>query len=271
MLQVRLTRHYPDRVRAGAPVPARSLTPAELLDNLRYFTVQMRGPRTRPCSALVISGASLQGRVSLAQSLAQARAWGIRRVTLHLGRGERGELAGSPLQEQVDAVALGISTREDAQDAGFLAQAGFFVSAAVVLSRAHLGRLPELARSLARARPQRVVLTWPLPPADPPPPAQRVSAALPEALQILDAVGIQVGIKGLPVCTLGALGDRLWRSGNRWYVDAEHQQGEALLFFPDVLRFSKVEDCRFCSADPRCDGVPDQWLAQGLAGRLEPV
>lgn len=271
MLQVRLTRHYPDRVRAGAPVPARSLTDAELVHNLRHFTVHQQGPRTRPCTALVISGASLPEHPSLASILAQARQWGVQRITLHLGRGQRAALVGSPLQERVDAVAMGVSTPEDAHDVEFLARTSLFVSAAVVLSDDHLARLPELARSLARARPQRVVLTWPLPPAQPPPPAQRVVAALPEAMAILDAAGIQVGIKGLPVCALGDLGDRLWRSGNRWYVDAEHQGDEALLFFPDVLRFSKVEDCRFCRADLRCDGVPDRWLALGLAGRLEAV
>ena len=91
------------------------------------------------------------------------------------------------------------------------------------------------------------------------------------AVAPLEAAKVAWGIKGLPACRLGALSDRLWRSGNRWYVDAEHQGTEALLFFPDVLRFAKGDACRFCALDGKCDGVPEPWLAAGLAGRLEPV
>ena len=83
--------------------------------------------------------------------------------------------------------------------------------------------------------------------------------------------GIPCGVKGLPICRLDGDVDAAWRSGNRWYVDAAHQCDAALLFFPGVVRFSKGDSCRFCSADGRCDGVPEPWLERGLAGPLIPI
>ena len=84
------------------------------------------------------------------------------------------------------------------------------------------------------------------------------------------------GIKGLPLCTLvdlpvADLADRVWRTGNRLYVDADHQRSEALLFQPDLVRFVKVDACRFCAVQARCDGVASSWLERGLVGPLTPV
>ena len=86
----------------------------------------------------------------------------------------------------------------------------------------------------------------------------------------MDAAGIASGVKGLPACRL-TRPDRLWRSANRLYVDVDHQRDDALLFFPDVVRFTKSDRCRFCSADARCDGAPEAWVAAGLAGPFTPL
>ena len=37
VVQIRVQRSYPGRVRAGAPVPTRSMTCEEVLANVRYF------------------------------------------------------------------------------------------------------------------------------------------------------------------------------------------------------------------------------------------
>ena len=64
-LQVRLQRSYPGRVRAGAPVPTRSMPTAEVLENLAFFTA--RSPRGRPVESLVLSGVGAASRPDLAQ------------------------------------------------------------------------------------------------------------------------------------------------------------------------------------------------------------
>ena len=262
-VQIRVTCRYPGRVRAGAPVPTRSLTPGELLANLRYFTEELRGPRTRSCDAVVLSGLELAAWPDLPAALAQARSWGVERVTLHLARPDLGDLSG------VDAVAL--TVRAGQADAVAALRERAHVTAVALLDAENLADPVALCRALVRAAPHRVVLTWPLPPADPPPAVDAVLPALRALLGPLDAAGIPAGVKGLPVCSLAELGGRLWRSANRWYVDAEHQRGRALLFFPDVVRFHKADVCRFCAADARCDGVPGAWVAAGRVGPLSPL
>lgn len=269
-LQVRVTARYPGRVPAGAPVPTRTLDDDEVRASVRHFTVERRGPRTRPCRALVLAGVDLAGRHGLADVLSEARGWGVERVVLHLGRGDRGALAASPVARNIDAVAISVADAGDLADLGALSRT-LDVTAVVRLDDATLPRLGGLARGLAAIRPARVVLTWPFPGDVEPPHADRVAAALPEPVAALDAAGVACGIKGLPACRLGALSTRLWRSGNRWYVDADHQREHALLFFPDVVRFGRTEECRFCAVNDRCDGAPEAWLRKGLAGILRAI
>lgn len=268
-LQIRVTARYPGRLAAGAPAPTRTLDDDEVRDNVRCFTVERRGPRTRPCRALVLAGVDLAGRHGLGDVLADARGWGVERVVLHVGHGDRAALGASPVARHVDAVAMTVAD-DDLADVAALARR-LDVTAVVRLDAATLPRLAGLARGLAAVRPSRVVLTWPFPGDEEPPHADRVAAALPEAVRALDAAGVSCGIKGLPACRLGDLGARLWRSGNRWYVDADHQRDRALLFFPDVVRFARTEECRFCAISDRCDGAPEAWLRRGLAGVLRAV
>lgn len=267
-LQVRVTLDHPGRVAAGAPRPPRTLADDEVLANVEHFTVLRRGPRTAPCTGLVLAGVDLHGRPGLAGVVDRARAWGVTRVTLHLSRGERRALAASPLARRVDAVALVVRDAHDLADVAALPR----VTAVVLLDEPGLHRLGSLAAGLAGARPDRVVFTWPLHGSRPPPHARRVAEALRSAFAPLDAAGVPAGVKGLPLCVLGAEArPRLWRSANRYYVDAAHQRDRALLFFPDVVRFEKGDVCRFCVASQACDGAPAAWMERGLTGPLEPV
>jgi hypothetical protein len=207
----------------------------------------------------------------VAAILDEARSAGVRRVTLHLARGAREALGQGPLARRVDAVALAVATDDDVADVAALHHGlatALHVTAIVVLDHANLGRLDHLAASLATAGPDRVVFTWPLDAVEAPPHAERVAVLLPGPIARLEAAGIPAGIKGLPACRLDGLADRLWRSGNRWYVDADHQLQDALLFFPGVVRFLHPDECRFCALADRCDGVPETWWEQGLCGVL---
>lgn len=277
------------RVSAGAPEPSRPMTAAEVEANVRHFTVDRRGPRSAPCAGLVLSGLDAgpgepEGPAGdeLARILMRARGEGIERVVLHLGRGGVDPALGAA----ADIWVARIERAEDADPRGWLPAAASAPSterhAVVVLTSAALAEIDAITDALAPRRGQpspwtRVVYTWPLSGADVPP-AVDAAAAIRGPLQRLAAAGIAAGVKGIPLCTLApgpsaleAWEERVWRSTNRFYVDADHQREGALMFFPDVVRFTKADSCRFCAAVGRCDGVVETWLRRGLAGPLVPL
>jgi hypothetical protein len=272
VLQVRVTEGFPSRLRAGAPQPSRGLSVAELRRNLAHFTAGMDGPRTRPVNGLVLSGALSGREEELAEVVRASREQGIARVTLHLDVGAD-SMASGPLGATADAVAVRVVTLPAASElASLVVAARWHVTAVVELTHEVLAELPALLAAVAEARPARAVLTWPLL-GRRPPSAPEVVAALAGAVGPLQAAGVPTGVKGLPPCALARQGVDVpaWRSGNRWYVDADHQLGDALMFFPDVVRFAKADVCRFCGVADRCDGVPAAWLEAGLAGVLDPL
>jgi len=269
-VQIRVTRTLPGRLAAGAPIPDRTLSDEEVEANLRHFVVGLRGPRSRACDALVLSGVRLGERHGLAEVVRAARGWGLRRVSLHLGRAQRLALRRSPLAALVDDLAIVVRNELDLGDVAALCRQGPTVTAVLPLDDAGLARLDGMSSALAQVGVPRVVLTWPLS-GDPPPHAATVAPRLPAAVQTLEAAGCAVSIKGLPLCALGPLARVAGRTRNRWYVDAAHQGPDALLFFPDVLRFSKLDACRFCGLEADCDGAPARWLALRRAGMLHPV
>jgi hypothetical protein len=226
---------------------------------VRHFTEGSRGPRSVPCDELVLSGVPAARLGALSSALERARAWGIRRATLHVPPGA--------VAERLDVDAVVMPVREPGHAARLAAWTGERV-AVVPLDRTTLGRLGELLEAVAGAAPERVVLTWPYPPADPPPPAHEVVAALGAAV---GALGDRPWtLKGLPPCLAGPHDGHAARSRNRWYVDAEHQRAAALLFFPDVVRPFKADACRACAREPECDGVARAWVEQGHVAELRP-
>lgn len=269
-LQIRVSRALPGRVRAGAPHPSRALSAAELRSNVHHFTAARSGPRSVPCTALVLSGVDLERRDDLAELVDTARGWGIARVVLHLGRGDRDALRASPLRSRIDEAVIGVWRQTDLADVAALTRSGLPITAVLSLDAPTLARLASLASALAALRPARVVLTWPLG-GSPPPHAARVAQAVREPLAQLTGAGVAVRVKGLPVCLLGPDAPPAHRTRNRYYVDAEHQRDQALLFFPQVVRFAKGDDCRFCAVTRRCDGVPEPWVRHGLTGPLRPL
>ena len=84
-VQVRVQRSYPGRIRAGAPVPTRSMSREELLENLAFFTEGLTGPRTKPCTGLVLSGVGVATRSDIPEAIETARSKGVTWVVLHVG------------------------------------------------------------------------------------------------------------------------------------------------------------------------------------------
>jgi hypothetical protein len=249
-------------------VPARSLAPDEVLANVRYFAKP--GPRGRPVSSLVISG--LPAAVDpLAPAVREARAASVRRVVVHVDGPRVAAVQGSSLGPLVDALVVAVRRAEDLRGVGTVTS-GPALEVVVPLEDAVLPQVREIAAAARRVLVPRVTFTWPFPAGDQLPPAAEL------AIEAIRVGAAELGptpwtVKGLPPCALGSLVDpeRVFRSSNRWYVDADHQLDRALLFFPEVVRYSKRELCRFCELDPRCDGVADRWLRSGVAPELRPV
>ena len=265
-LQVRLTRPFDGRIRAGAPEPSGAMSAAALRDNLQWFA-SGRGPRERACTSLVVSGAALADDVI--DAIGEAPALGYTAITRHIESAGASDFLNSDLRDVATAVAIAVDGVRGLESLALMSEWSGHVTAALLLRQATLDAMDSVLEPIIAARPDRVVLTWPLT-GQPPPHAEVAARGVDRALERLDAAGIASGVKGLPACRL-TRPDRLWRSANRLYVDVDHQRDDALLFFPDVVRFTKSDRCRFCSADARCDGAPEAWVAAGLAGPFTPL
>lgn len=281
MVQIRVQRAYPGRIRAGAPVPTRSMTQEELLGNLRYFSVDMAGPRSRPCTKLVLSGVGVANRPQTPELLTQARAWGVQSVVLHLGSEDLEGFDPRRFKDLVDAVVVPVQPGA-AQGALVSAErvirdargAGIDVVANTLLSPTALPGLQQAAQAIASSGATRAALSYPFPisgSSSELAPIASTLRALNAAVLDLERTGLSISIKGLPGCYLGELAKYIHRSSNRWYVDADHQLEQAVLFFPKVVSFTKEESCRFCSLDARCDGFFETYLRRPGFPALEPI
>ena len=267
-VQIRLQQRYPGRVQAGAPIPSRSLSPAELLANIHWFTSSARGPRTTPCTRLVLAGVGASARPDLGAALDAARANGVTQVILHADAADLDALDPAELVGRVDRVVLPLRPESVAlavQRSETARQNGVAVTFNLLLDQATMRADPGCFAALDAQVGAEVelVFTFPFPTGALQADAVTPAAAVEGLQRILAALGgaaAQARVKGLPACFLGADGHRVSASGNRWYVDADHQTAAALLFFPDVAAFSRAEACRFCAASGRCDGFFEAWL-----------
>lgn len=282
MVQIRVQRAYPGRVRAGAPVPTRSMSTEELRENLHYFTEGKRGPRTHPCSRLVLSGVGVASRADVPEVIQQARLWGMEHVVLHAGVEDLETLDVAHLGPLVNCLVIpiqpgpgGASLQEGARLIRQCGDHDITVVANTVLTPRALSSLEAIARGLMRVKPKTAALTYPFPiTGTSTSEVARIGAvvrSLSVVVPMLEEQGIEVSIKGLPACYLPHHRNVFRKSANRWYVDADHQKEEAILFYPDVVAFTKDESCRFCEADKSCDGFFATYLRRDGFPRLKPI
>lgn len=275
-LQIRVQRSYPGRVRAGAPVPTRAMSSEEIAKNLSFFTTA--STRGLPVTTVVLSGVGVASRPDLGELCALARARGVTHIILHVGVEDLGSF--QPGAVPVDHLVLplqpgesGASLAAGAEALRQASAAGVKVAINTVLSPAALPLLPAVARAAQGV--SGVTFTFPFPvdggQASDVPPAPRAVMALRPVVAALEQAGTTVNLKGIPLCYLGDLARLCRRTLNRWYVDADHQQERALLFFPDVVAFHKEDDCRFCALDARCDGFFATYLRRAGFPPLTPV
>jgi hypothetical protein len=279
-VQIRVQRSYPGRIRAGAPVPTRSMSPEELTENINFFTTGMIGPRSTPCTGLVLSGVAVARRADTADAIRLARNQGVKNVVLHLGGEDLSTIKIDHFKGLVDTLVVPVQPESVAladviRVIREAKAAQLSVAANTVLTANALPGLTRAARSIGRASPQSMTYTYPFPingnEATNAPAPPRVMSALRPALSELDRAGIRARVKGLPACHLGHDAHRLGKTSNRYYVDADHQCAEAMMFFPDVVRFFKGDACRFCALDGECDGFFATYLRRPGFPSLEPI
>ncbi|MEQ1565630.1 MAG: hypothetical protein ABMA64_08335 [Myxococcota bacterium] len=265
-LQIRIEPVFTRRIAAGAPSPGRSLTLTELRDNLSYFV--STGPRGRPVDALVLSGLG-PSLDPIGPIVREARDRSVRRVVAHVDGTQVGAVQASSLAPVLDVLVVAVRTPDELESLG-APTSGARLDVVVPLEPGVLPHLVALAAVAERLLVPRITFTWPFPGGAEPAAATDAAAAIASAAAALGRV--EWTVKGLPPCLVGeVLGtERVSRSANRWYVDADHQRERALLFFPDVVRYAKREVCRFCTADVRCDGVADRWLREGRVPEFHP-
>lgn len=272
-VQIRVQRNHPDRIQAGAPEPNRSLSPTELLANLRYFSEGMSGPRSTPCNRLVLSGIAVSRRPDLPDALSTARSLGFESIILHLSTVD---LSANPhVHNVVDHLVVPIPIdhhdRENLEP--FLSNCTTPWTALFRTQDETNTEPSQLLVDVLQYHPSEVILSasFPTEPNSPPPNLERMN----RWLQACDAAErkrpFSWRVQGLPACYLGPHHLRTRRASNRWYVDAEHQMEAALRFFPDVTQFHKEDGCRFCTADGHCDGFFAQWAGRPEFPPMEPL
>ena len=153
---MRVGARFDGRLRAGAPVPQRGLTVAEVAANVGYFTVQREGPRSRAVTRLVLSGVS-EADEALAEVVRQARSHHIQHVVVHCAD-DAAAVASGPLGAVADEVVAALSTTSRAS-----CPAG--MTASIALTAEALGDLPHGSCSRGPFRSPAPRLLLPLPPA----------------------------------------------------------------------------------------------------------
>jgi len=268
-LQIRVAPGRPGRIRVGAPAPSRSMTKDEVLANARHF--RSPGPRSAPIDRVVLSalpddwlGSTVQHMVAALGDL------GIEGVVIHLD-----EIQARALSGPFAGAELVVATRAPIDLQGVAVP----LALTVPLERSVLDGIADVMAAVEALGPSRVTFVWPFPDGTSARPqgADAVARILAAHLGRWRDAPFPWGIKGLPRCVLapleagGSLAGRIWRTRNRYYVDAEHQGSDALMFEPDLIQVVKSDRCRFCAVDDRCDGVASRWLAEGLVVALIPL
>ncbi len=277
IVQIRAQQAFPGRIRVGAPDPTRSLSPQELEANLRYFTQGLRGPRSQACHGLILSGFGILDRPELSEHLRSGRELGIRTVVLHIGPEDLFHFEPKSLRSWVDhfVIRLGADLKETERVIQAAAAHQIALRLVLGLDPETLAVIDQLVSVVVKGNPAAIQLSAPFPGGAAPLSVGELRAAIANIFDIIPA-GIPLSLKGLPPCLFppNIVGKRpklFGRTRNRWYVDAQHQQENALLFVPEVLNFHKADSCRWCSADPVCDGYFESWLAADRSLDLLPI
>jgi hypothetical protein len=265
VLQIRMNSAIGGLVAAGAPSPSRAVTLDEFYENLAYFSLR-RGSRAVPIERLVLSGIAEDTPVG--SLIEAAQKVGVTHTTLHLSAPVASQL-GNEIGH-ANAVVIPIFNASDVATLWAVPSDIFRIAVLQVTQRTAWEKHNLLA-CLERTPPDLIVITWPYVGEGLESLSTDQVVDVRKAYERLAQTAARVVIKGMPACIVDFCDEVGTKSSNRWYVDSDHQQEEAILFFPNVVRFSKAEACRFCAITSLCDGVPTRWASPSTMRACTPI
>ena len=268
-VQIRLCLNHPQRIPGKAPSPSRTMTAEELEANLRHFTIGLDGPRSRPCTSLILSGMTPDFVAYTADNIAHFSELGYAQLVLHLAPDFTEATRQIQSTPKLHIRKICSLTSPQAFET-ILTQKTDDLELSIALNAVILEAWPLVLELLTHWTGPVLSLHYPYPSQDAP-----SRHSLSEIQQLLKAIlnkypDRRIHLKGLPICYIHPLAFPFRQTGNRWYVDADHQEEDALLFLPDVLQFYKTDACRFCPVDNQCDGFFLEHLQRGSFPPLHP-
>lgn len=271
-VQIRLSTLNHRSLNVGLKVPERHLTIEEFETNLQYFQQGLDTPRSIPCTSLTLSGLPLKPEPYF-DVLEQRSSFHF--TTLHLGSEVSWETL-KPHQSLFDRLVLSVGPFIDKLDLRSIPKwARDKVHCIVSLTGNAMALEQWLEQFLPWVFAHQIPVTFshpfPLSPVKPLSPSSIV--ALFQWLSPLlkdhsSSKNATIQVKGIPPCLIPSLHKHSTnvhissKTSNRWYVDADHQCDNALLFFPALLQFHKDDQCRFCTLNTQCDGFFLTYLKQ---------
>lgn len=268
-VQIRLNLKHPQRIPGKAPTPTRTMTGDEFEDNLYYFTSGLDGPRSRPCTSLILSGLTEAFIATIIERIDHIQSLGFHKLVLHIDHRFVVPTEHIKSQKGIEIKRVCSIKSIDAL-LSLPLQASSGVDLSIMLNHDTLSQWEMLTAYLRNWNGTLVSFHYPYPSQTQPP--MHSMEQIKECLRTvqLQCPDLRIHIKGLPLCYLTPLQFPFRQTGNRWYVDSDHQKENALLFLPDVLQFHKVDACRFCRLDGLCDGFFLEHLNNGQYPPLQP-
>ena len=257
-LQVRISKQSSLSFAIGAKTSTDTLSPLDFHKNLKYFRIELDTPRSTPCHSLTLSGLP-HDPTDYFEALQQVPRFNY--CTIHLPDATIPWTLLEEYRSLFDRLVLPISPK---QSPAIPAWAQTCTQCVLLLTETHVSHT-EWLKWLTQIDAQKLILSYPAPmskhtPLSP----DDVRLFLEQSAPQFEQLNIPVLIRGIPPCLLRdsvvSLERITSKTSNRWYVDAEHQCGNARLFFPDLLQFHKDDQCRFCAFGTSCDGFFLEYL-----------
>ncbi len=260
-LQLRLAKQHPDRIQVGAPRPSKQLSIAAVEENFHYFCKTLDSTRTKPCSALTLTGLQDETEASLTEIDTLIRQYSFSYVTCHIDIKSQSIIH---KLSSLNRISVAIQNPRQLDQYQFSLFAPHQLRFTIVLNRSNLQSLRSIYQALQPYSDSHIHFLYPFPLSK----TIIQNAPSPVALEAaLQELPDEISVSGIPPCLTKRA--NLKQTSNRWYVDADHQKEKALLFFPDLLRYYKSDSCRFCKLNTQCDGFFRQYLTESV--QLRPL
>ena len=257
-VQIRLAQKYEQRIVAGAPHPSRQLSIEEFRDNAHYFRVTLHTSRSKPCDSITLTALHEENpkRIAVLSQILQDLQY--RYIRAHIDHQSQHLIKSLDFAHHI-SLAIRHPTDWAKYELKSISPRRLYIS--ILLNNDTLPHLFSLFESFPQG--SHITLLYPFPLSDT---LIHTAPNIPALQKILKRVSKNINIAGLPQCLSYRQGKK---TSNRWYVDADNQKEQALLFFPDLLRYYKSESCRFCTENAFCDGFFVDYLNETV--QLKPL